>query len=131
MKTNGEEPSVWVRRQWNDSWRARYRLSDLEYVHWRPRSLDPQEAAKLPGLYGYVWCHAMLEGESSRSERDRSSAQSRTHALCPYNRPHGKCPPEGAIGSCTRRTEVCIIRRDNDPDAFRRLVEKAGPKPKR
>ena len=97
------EPTVWVRRQWNDWRRALYRLADLEDVHWTDLSGGTRAPAPRYFLHGYVWCDGMLEGELAHSGM------------------HGQCP---------HHVKVCVIKKDNQPATIRRLMEQAGPEPR-
>jgi len=98
------EQYVWVRRQWNDDMVAKYRLNDVDKVHWSTSSGGVMAPTPQPFLHGYVWCDAMVEGELAHS---------------------------GVHGPCPHEIKVCIVRKDNDPDVFQMLQEAAGPKPKR
>jgi hypothetical protein len=103
------EPSpnavVKVRRQWNDAERiATYPLEALEGVRWDTSSGGVQAPCPQPFLHGYVWCDDALDGELAHS--------------CA----HGDGP---------HRIKVCIVKKNNDPSIFARLVEQAGPKPAR
>jgi hypothetical protein len=102
--TNGTDVPVVIRRQWNERRRATYRLSDISQVHWDTISGGVRARAPQPFLHGYVWCDDVLEGELAYSCR------------------HGDGPPQ---------IKVCIVKEDNDPTVFARLVADAGPKPPR
>jgi len=65
---NGETV-LWVRRRWNGSDRAAYRLADVSGFHWSStgsihnfRGCSPR-----PMVHAYVWCDAELEGELAHS----------------------------------------------------------------
>ena len=77
---------VLVRRQWND-WRdARYRLCDIEGLHWTSVSGGVNAPAPRPFIHGYVWCDTMIDGELAHSCR------------------HGTGP---------HRVKVCLIKKNN------------------
>ncbi len=96
--------TVWVRRQWNDYRKARYPLSELERPQWDWESGGVHAPAPQPFIHGYVWCNRMLEGEL---------AHSCSHGAGPH------------------RIKVCVVKKDNDRKTFERLIEQAGPRPKR
>jgi hypothetical protein len=93
---------VTVRREWNDWRKASYRLADLEGVHWSQITGGVGVPVPQPFIHGYVSCDQMLEGELAHS---------------------------GSHGPCPHRIKVCIVKADNEPAVFRRLVQQAGPKP--
>lgn len=95
---------VWVRRQWNDYRRARYRLEDVQGFHWDTVSGGVGAPAPQPFVHAYVWCNGMQEGELAHS-----------------------C----AHGAGPHRIKVCIVRKDNNPQAFAQILETVGPKSKR
>ncbi len=98
------EELVNIRRQWNDSRRtATIALGSLGGVHWSLVSGGVRALAPQPFLHGYISCDSVLEGELAHSCR------------------HGRGP---------HSIKVCIVKKDNSPEVFRKLVELAGPKPK-
>lgn len=100
-ETEIEEEYVWVRRQWNDYRKAKYKLSDIEGIHWDWISGGVQVPSPQPFIHGYVSCDGAIEGEVA-------------HSGC-----HGPCP---------HYIKVCITKKDNK-NIFPKLLEKAGPKP--
>jgi hypothetical protein len=54
MSTQQPEPTVLVRRQWNDDRFATYRLSDVEELHWSRVSGGVRAPAPQPFVHGYV-----------------------------------------------------------------------------
>lgn len=78
--------TVWVRRHWNDSLGALYRLDDVGGWHWSSVSGGVMARSPRPFLHGYVMCDAMLDGELSHS--------------CL----HGPPP---------HRVKVCFVQKDN------------------
>ncbi len=80
------ETIVWVRRQWNDSNDAAYRLSDIDGWHWSDVSGGIQAKANRSYLHAYVWCDAMLSGGVAHSCR------------------HGEGP---------HRIKVCVVKNNN------------------
>lgn len=97
-------PIVRVRRQWNDWREAAYRFEDIAGLHWDTESGGINATAPQPFLHGYVMCDGMVSGELAHS--------------CM----HGKGP---------HRIKVCIVKKANEPEVFKRLLNEAGPKPKR
>ncbi len=59
---NDDEITVWVRRQWNVSLGAKYRLSDVGGWHWADYSGGVARRSPRPMVYAYVQCDGMLEG---------------------------------------------------------------------
>lgn len=98
----GEELYVWVRRQWNAVYQAKYRLCDLSGVRWDTISGGAMTTAPQPFIHGYVWCNAMLEGELN------------------YSCVHGDGP---------QHIKVCVVQRDNTPAIVALLKAQAGPRP--
>jgi len=90
--------TVWVRRAWNDHRTARYRVEDLNDVHWDDLSGGVRVRSPRTFLHAYVSCEAMLEGELAHS---------------------------GAHGSCPHYIKVCITKTDNDPEVFELLKSMA------
>jgi hypothetical protein len=86
-------------RDWR---RALYRLSEIKNIHWAIVSGGVGARAPDYFLYGYVNCQAALEGEI---------AHSGTHGPCPHS------------------IKVVILKKDNEPEVMRLLMEEAGPKP--
>lgn len=97
-------PIVRVRRQWNDWREAEYRFEDVSGLHWDVESGGINQMAPQPFIHGYVMCDGMLSGELAHS--------------CA----HGRGP---------HRIKVCVVKKANTPEVFNRLLEEAGPKPKR
>lgn len=97
-------PIVRVRRQWNDNREADYRYDEVTGLHWATESGGINATAPQPFIHGYVYCDAMVSGELAHS--------------CM----HGRGP---------HRIKICIVKKANKPAVFKRLLEEAGPKPKR
>lgn len=97
-----EQVYIWVRRQWNDYRKAKYKLGDISNVHWDNISGGVYARAPQYFLHGYVWCNEMLEGELAHS---------------------------GIHGDCSHNIKVCIVKKDNAPEVYARLTRKVGPKP--
>lgn len=85
---------VRVRRQWNDWRKAKYRLEDLEHVHWSYMSGGVQAPTPRPFMHAYVRCDAAVEGEV---------AHSGTHGPCPHS------------------IKVCIVQKDNSKSVIEAL----------
>lgn len=89
---------VWVRRQIND-WRlAKYRLEDVNGLHWDRVKPGPK-APPQQLLTCQVSCEDAVEGELSHTGS------------------HGPHPHE---------IKVHIVKKDNDPKIYARLVQQAG-----
>lgn len=130
MRNDTQEPSVWVRRRWNDPWKARYSVDNVRNVHWG--RLSPGALAlPQPFLHGYVWFHEMVESDPAQSGTHEPCPYSGTDACCAYDRTAWSCPWSRTQALCPHSVEVCIVKKDNDPEVFRLLLEQAGPKPKR
>ncbi|MFD5828119.1 hypothetical protein [Lentzea sp. NPDC060358] len=82
-----DETVVWVRRQWNNTLSAGYRLADVSEPHWSEFSGGTQTRANRFYVHAYVMCDAAVEGEVAHSCR------------------HGRGP---------HRIKVCIVAVDND-----------------
>ena len=95
--------SVNVRRQWNDWKVGRVQWESLMDPRWDTTSGGVNSRAPQPFIHGYVLC-TDVEGDISHSCR------------------HGQGP---------HRIKVCIVKKDNDRDTWRRLLEAVGPKPTR
>ena len=94
------QATVWVRRHWNDSLGARYRLDDIKDWHWREQSGGAMVRSPRPFLYGYAMCDAMLEGHLSHSCR------------------HGPAP---------HRVLVCMVQKDNSKEIVAEVNRRALP----
>src|SRR5262249_46640425 len=103
MSTQQAEPTVEVRRQWNDYRSATYRLSDVEELHWSRVSGGVRATAPQPFVPGYVRGTEMISGELAHS--------------CS----HGPAP---------HRILVCLTMTGKE-EAWPEILKRAGPKPKR
>jgi hypothetical protein len=89
--TSPDEVVVTVRRQWNDWREARYRLSEVQGLHWDDVSGGVCASAPRSFVHGYVWCYGMIDGELAHScrhgegpHRSRfASSRRRMHPLGP------------------------------------------------
>lgn len=98
------DPIVVVRRQWND-WRcAEVRFSSLSNFKWMDRSGGVGARGPQPFIYAGMSCDAIVSGAVGHSCR------------------HGPAP---------HWIRVCVLKKDNDPDVFARVLSLAGPKPSR
>ena len=93
---------VWVCRQPGGN-AARYRLDDLDGVHWDTVSGGRRQPLPQPFVCGYVDCEDAVEGEVGHSGS------------------HGRCP---------HRIKVCVVGKDNLPAVMSDLRASAGPKPR-
>ena len=94
---------VWVRRQWNSYNKAKYKLTDISGIRWDTISGGVNAPAPQPFIHGYVSCDGMSEGALDHSGI------------------HGACPHPNI--------KVCIVKIDNDPMVFAKILDIAGPKP--
>lgn len=97
-----DEPTLWVRRQWNASLAAEIRLADLSGLHWSDFSGGVGKRANRPYLHGYMSCDAIISGDLDHS--------------CM----HGPPP---------HRIKVCVVAKDNDRKLMATL--KAGVAPRK
>ena len=97
------EDIVCIRRQWNDWQIASVELSKIENLQWDRFSGGVRVSAPQPFIHGYVWC----------TDVDGDIAHSCSHGEGPH------------------RIKVCILKKDNAPKVYRRLLETVGPKPKK
>jgi hypothetical protein len=91
---------VEVRRQWNDSRTAKYRISDVDNWHWSSVSGGVNAVAIRDFVHGYVMCDGAVSGEVAHSCN------------------HG--PPPHSI-------KVCIIKSGNEA-VWDRVLQLAGPR---
>ena len=96
------DPTVLVRRQWNDHRIGEVRLEDLLNIKWDQQSGGVRTRSPYPMIYGYIWCNALIGGDVGHSCQ------------------HGPPPNE---------VKVCVCRKDNDPGIYRSLKGQAGTKP--
>ena len=78
-----DEPSVWVRRQWNDWRKARYGLSDVTGPHWDSLSGGVQDRRLSPSFTST--CGAMQQSKGN-SLTPASTAKAHTGSRCPSSR---------------------------------------------
>lgn len=98
-----DNPIVCIRRQWND-WRiGKVSLDALGDLHWDEFSGGVRQRAPQFFIHGYTWCNH-IEGDIAHS--------------CA----HGEGP---------HWIKVCVVKKDNEPSTFARLLEIVGPKPRR
>ena len=95
--------SVWVRRDWNDHRVGAISWSDLRDPRWDRISGGEQNHTPQPFIHAYVWCDR-VKGDI---------AHSCIHGPPPHN------------------IKVCLVRKDNSNQVWARLLELAGPKPRR
>jgi hypothetical protein len=91
------EPTITIRRQWNDWRKATVRLQDLWGFHCDDTSGGVRARSSQMFLHAYIWCTAPMEGEISHSCR------------------HGKPPHE---------IKVCITKADNTKAEYAAAVAK-------
>lgn len=106
MANSVEKPEnllVEVRRQWNDSHFADYRLSDISDLRWDRVSGGVRVPTPQPFVFGYVWCDAMVSGDLAHS--------------CE----HGEGP---------HRIKVCITKSGNEK-IWQNILAVVGPRSRR
>jgi hypothetical protein len=85
------DTEIVVRRQWNGTDGAVYRLADVTGFHWSRTSGGSVtgfgRVSPRPMVHAYVWCDGELSGWLAHS---------------------------GAHGPCPHRIKVCIVAKDND-----------------
>lgn len=89
------EPTVVVRRQWNDHNKGTVSFDSIADLHWSDISGGIQQRAPRNFLCGYIFCNDILEGGVSHS--------------CS----HGPPP---------HRIKVCVVQKDNSKAVFQRLI---------
>lgn len=92
-----------VRRQWNGSDGASYRLQDISGFRWSSVSGGVRRGSPHSSLYAEVDCQGMIDGHLNHSG---------THGPCPHS------------------IKVCIVKADNDKRTYAQLLKMAPPKPK-
>ena len=101
--TDEETDRVYIRRQWNDYRSASTEFSFIHGLHWGWFSGGVGAPCPQPFIHGYVSC-ADVEGDIAHSCR------------------HGHGP---------HSIKVCIVKKDNTKQMWDRLLEVAGPKPRK
>lgn len=102
MQTESD-PIIRIRRQWNSYQIAAVHLSQIRELHWDRSSGGVQAPTPQPFIHGYVWC----------TDIDGEIAHSCVHGSAPHS------------------IKVCVVKKDNRPEAFSLLLETVGPKPGR
>ncbi len=93
-----EELEVAVRRQWNDYKTATVKFDSITGLHYSSISGGVGRASPRLFLHGYISCDEILSGELAHS--------------CL----HGRSP---------HSIKVCIVKKDNEVEIYKRLSEKA------
>jgi hypothetical protein len=97
-----DDALVYVRRQWNDAKMGAVPFDQFHNPHWDDISGKMMQRAPRLFIHGYVWW---------------SDAQK------PIARLH-------AHEDGTHWIKVCVVRKDNNRETFKRLLETVGPRPK-
>jgi len=92
---------VLVRRQWNHYRIAEADLAGLTNLHWETISGGVRTSAPQPFIHGYVYCDE-LAGEIAHS--------------CQH-------------GSGPHAIKVAVVKKDNTPQVWAEVLERAGPRP--
>lgn len=92
---------VRIRRQFNDSKIGTVDFLCLSGFKWDYISGGVQSFAPQPFIHAYVWCDA-IEGDFSHSG---------IHGPCPHN------------------IKVVIVKKDNTPEVWQKILKEAGPRP--
>ena len=98
---SGDHSPVRVRRDWNDRRIGTVRWSDLRDPRWDSISGGEQNPTLQPFIHGYVWCDRI----------DGDIAHSCIHGPGPHN------------------IKVCLVKKDNSREVWRRVSSIVGPKP--
>jgi hypothetical protein len=98
-----KQERVFIRRQWNDYRTAEVELSRIEGLHWDIVSGGVRAPSPQPFVHGYVKCTDVI-GDIAHS--------------CS----HGEAP---------HTIKVCIVKKDNDPKIWQKILSIVGPKPKK
>lgn len=93
---------VYIRRQWDDYRIAKVEFSKLKKLHWSFYSGGVEAPSPQAFIYGYVMCDE-IEGEV---------AHSCAHGTAPHS------------------IKVVVVKKDNKPEIFSKLLEIVDPKPK-
>lgn len=97
----GEERYVWVVRHKGDYKKGKVRVEDILDVRWDRISGGVKKNDGMWGLYGYIYCNKIVEGEIGHS---------------------------GIHGSCPHYIKVRIQKCDNDKSIYEELATRAGVK---
>ena len=92
---------VKIRRQWNSPLIAETFLSSIKNLHWNYLSGGYKKIAPQPFVHGYVYCDE-IEGEIGHSC---------SHGLPPHS------------------IKVCIVKKDNSPEVWKKILDIVGEKP--
>lgn len=92
---------VYIRRQWNDWRTAEVEFSKIESLRWDVVSGGIHAPAPQPFVHGYVQC-TDVRGEIAHS---------------------------GLHGECPHRIKVCIVKKENEPEVWDKILNIVGPKP--
>jgi hypothetical protein len=93
---------VYVRRQWNDEKTATVPFDQFHNPYWDDISGEMMQRAPRPFIHGYVWC------------TDVQDQLAHLHAH--EDGPHW--------------IKVCAVKKDNNRETYKRLLEIVGPRPK-
>jgi hypothetical protein len=93
---------VYIRRKWNDEKVSAVPFDQFHNPYWDDISGEMMQRAPRPFIHGHVWC------------TDVQDHIAHLHA-------HGDGP---------HWIKVCVVRKDNNRETFRRLLEIVGPRPK-
>jgi len=92
---------IYIRRQWNDHRIASVSFENIGGLRWSDMSGGVHARAPQSFIHGYVSCDD-IHGEIGHSCR---------HGHGPHN------------------IKVCIVKKDNDPSTWDKLLKIVGPKP--
>ena len=98
---SGDNSPVRIRRDWNDRRLGTVRWSDLRDPRWDSISGGEQNPTPQPFIHGYVWCD-------------------RIHGDIAHSCAHGRGP---------HNIKVCLVKKDNSREVWRRVSSIVGPKP--
>jgi hypothetical protein len=92
---------VRIRRQINDTRIGIADFSSLSGFKWDTISGGVQSVAPQPFIHAYVWCDEV----------------------------EGELPHSGSHGPCPHSIKVVIVKKDNTPEVWEKILKKAGPRP--
>ena len=102
MSVADKQLFIVIRRNPTDWRRGTVEFSKIENLRWSTVSGGVKVSSFQPFIYGYAWC----------TDIDEDIAHSGIHGECPH------------------QIKVCVVRKDNASDVYKKLLEIVGPKPK-
>ena len=97
-----DDALVYIRRQWNDEKIGAVPFDQFHNPYWDDISGKMMQRAPRLFIHGYVWC----------TDAEDQIAHLHTHEDGPH------------------WIKVCVVRKDNSRETFKRLLEIVGPRPR-